>query len=79
MVASASLLMFLFPKNPPNYTPDEKETEKMTISSTFKMAKLIFSCKVPAILIVNHSIASIPTSALTTYGSKYLERQYGLA
>jgi len=34
---------------------------------------------VPTILIVNHSIASIPTSALTTYGSKYLERQFGLS
>ena len=69
--------MFCFPENPPHFQPLEKED--VTVSKALKMSKLILSCTVPLILLFNHAIASIPTSAITTYGAKYLERQIGLS
>lgn len=69
--------MFLFPKNPPNFKPIEEND--VTISQALKLSKLILSCVVPLILLFNHAISAIPTSAITTYGAKYLERQIGLS
>ena len=79
MVLLISIPMFSFPRHPEGFDVEPEPETKTDFRLAYKMARTIFTCMVPTILIINHAIASIPTSALTTYGGKYLERQFGLS
>ena len=78
-----SLFMFTFPKNPPNYRLEDEQTSVDDFFSTLK--KIVCPCGenalkiIPIILVMCHAFSSVPISALTTYGGKFLERQYGLS
>ena len=86
-----SCFMFHFPRYHPNYECAEEEPANgrtVPFKQFVRISRDIISPPVgdrgmsrfiPIVLIINHALSSIPISALTTYGGKFLERQYGLS
>ena len=81
VLAFVSLFMFTFPRRPPSEVDETKK--ETTTGEMIKTTKVIicpfgkgFLASVPLVLILCHALSSVPISALTTYGGKYLERQY---
>lgn len=76
-----SLGMFTFPRKPP-ISDDKRQPRANSAVSTLRMIVCPVGADmvkfVPLLLVICHALSSMPISALTTYGGKFLERQYGL-
>ena len=85
----ASSSIFHFPRSPQSstiqYCPDSSNVNQWTIQEFLDIVREIINPKkpnnrslIPLMLILNHAVNSIVATSVTTYGMKFLERQYGL-